>query len=398
MFNFGSYFLIYFATTAIYVYINTYLPVLFFNVMNIDRMLLAIIQLVSYSSLFVKLLFSILSDKYSAKNHERKPYIVVSGVLLALSFIAITINFTELIAFCVFLTINFFASSLIDVAVKGLIIDSSPTLELKNRKIFLTKVGAALGSMYPSVVFLLILDNIYSIKFWTSFLSFSYLFLIPLMFILMLINEENISSKELRTSWKTEKNCEEKEINKGASFKISIVLMCLYIFFLYSDKLFEYVLSPWIVERFGVSSFYIFSFFTIIGIFINMLGFVIGTFFLKNFNRKKKLIIFTILCGILEVLLAFVDFLTFLIILGLIQIFAGIIAMNLTSTMMDFAVNNKVRYYQIMVSFYSLAVIIFVPLGTLLSKYIAIESLFLISGTILSCSIVSLSLIKIKNS
>ena len=395
--NSPLFFFIYFATTAVYVYINTYLPVLFYNVLKVDLLILATIQFISYSALFVKPIFAIVSDNYSINNRKRKPYIIISGVFLALSFIVFTLNFTELIIFCVFLTINFAASSLMDVAVKGLIIDTSSSIKSKNRKIFLTKIGAGIGAMYPSITFLLFMDDIYSIESWSLFLSLSYIFLIPLLFLLFITKETKNNPNNINIPSENYQKSEQTVFINNSSFKVSFLSMCLFTFLLYGDKLFEYPLEPWIIEKFGENNFYLFSFFLIIGVFMNILGFVIGTFFIKNFNRKNILTILTIFCGIIEILFGFVDFFTFLILLGLIQIFAGIISMNLISLIMDFAKNNKVIYYQIIVSFFSLAVIIFVPLGTLLSNYIATEMIFIISGIILLSSIVPLSRIKLIN-
>ncbi len=396
--NSSIYFLIYFSTTAIYSYVNTFLPIFFFQVLKINRVTLALVQFLSYSALIVKPLFAFFSDNYAIKKFRRKPYVIIGGYLLSLSFIAITLTILELFAFGAFLSVNFFASSLIDVAIKGMIVDSSPTPEVKNRKIFLTKIGSSLGAMFPSCVLLLFIRDIYSIQSWYTFLSFSFLFLVPLMVIIPFANEKEsptsngsnptpINSNILLISSITPKN--------STNFKKSLVFMCLFVFLAYGDKLLEFPLEPWVLEKFGEDSFYLFSFFLIIGIFLNILGFVFGTYLTKGKNRKEIIGVLMFVCALIEIIFAFIDFFTFLILFGLIQIFAGIIMINLSSLILDFAKNNKILYSQIIASFIPLAVVVFVPLGTLLSNYFLTEVLFVISGCILLFSIIPLTRVKL---
>ncbi len=327
--NSAIYFLIYFSTTATYVYVNTFLPILFFQVLNIDRIKLAFIQFISYSALIIKPFLAFFSDNYSIKKFRRKPYVIVGGYSLSLSFIAISLTILELFAFGAFLAVNFFASSLIDVAVKGMIIDSSPSITVKNRKIFFTKIGSSLGAMFPSIVLLLFIRDIYSIQSWYFFLSFSYLFLVPLMVIIPFAKENDPIDPSISNSKISKSNCTNitliEPINSSA-FKKSLMFMCLFVFLAYGDKLLEFPLEPWIIEKFGENSFYIFSFFLIIGIFLNILGFIIGTYLVKGKNRKRTIGVLLCACALIEIAFAFIDFVSFLILFGLIQIFAGIIA------------------------------------------------------------------------
>lgn len=385
-----SYILIYFSTTAILIYVNTYLPVFFFTVLNVDRIKLAFIQFISYSGLIIKPMFGYITDKYSINNYKRKPYIIISALVILLSYIGIVYNLTEISIFGIFLFINFTASSMIDVATKGLIVDTSPTKAEKNKNTFFTKLGAALGSIFPNVVFIIYLHNIYSVNSWTVFLSFSFLFLIPLTIFSLFSGEKGPS--DLLSAKEQEKPKE----GEFSNFKFSFLMICIFIFLLYGDKLFEFPLEPWIVDKFGENQFYIFSFLMIIGIFVNILGFIMGAYVFKSVNRKILLAISTAIIGIFEILFAFVNFMTLLILFAIIQILAGIISINLSSLILEFAKQKKVFYVQIIISFFSLSVLIFVPLGTLLSNFIMTELIFIIAGIILLTSLIPLSKIEIR--
>lgn len=388
-----TYFLIYLATSAILIYINTYLPVLFLYILDINRVELAFMQLIAYTALLVKPAFALVSDNLAINKKKRKPYIILAACLLTFGFYALTLSITHLMIFTIFLSVSLFASALLDVSIKGLIADSSPSIENKNRKIFFTKIGAAFGAIFPNIIFLITMRDINLLSSWYLFFGLSSFFLIPLIIIVPFMKEIPLSSSNPQTqeaapsmnnAWKSQR-----------SFLFSLIAMCAFIFFLYGDKLFEYPLEAWIISKFGEDQFYFYSFFMIIGIFINMFGYVLGTYSLKNLDRKKILGIVAFICGIIEILFSFVDFFTFLILMGIIQIVAGILSINLVSLMMEFAKNNKIFYFQIIVAFFTFAVIIFVPLGTLLSAFIATEVIFIIAGSLLIASLIPLYFVKI---
>ncbi|MFO8020272.1 MAG: MFS transporter [Promethearchaeia archaeon] len=390
-FNKLSFMIVYFSTTAVLVYLNTYLPVFFFNVLNVDRVKLSFIQLFSYAGLLLKPIFGFISDKYSIRNYKRKPYLIVSALILFLSFMGITFNLSELYIFGIFLCVNFIASSMLEVATKGLLVDVSFSREEKTKNTFFTKIGAALGSMFPNVVFLFYFQNIYSVGAWTLFLSFSFLFLIPLVIFALFSSENERSSRAF-----SKENHSSQSGSTPPKFKLSYISICLFIFLLYGDKLFEFPLEPWIVDKFGENQFYLFSLLMIIGIFVNMVGFFIGTYILKNINRKNIIAFCTALCGVFEILFGFVSFFALLVLFAIVQILAGIISVNLSSLILEFAKDKNVFYIQIIILFFSLSIIIFVPLGTFLSSFLATEIIFILSGTILVISLLPLSMVRIS--
>ena len=80
---------------AIWIVINTMLPVYFFNVLNVDRIQLALIQFIAYLSLFSKPIFAIYFDK---TERSKKPFLLLSVIGMILSFILFIINLNFLIS------------------------------------------------------------------------------------------------------------------------------------------------------------------------------------------------------------------------------------------------------------------------------------------------------------
>jgi len=72
------------------------------------------------------------------------------------------------------------------------------------------------------------------------------------------------------------------------------------------------------------------------------------------------------------IIVPFTDIITFFILLGIIQILAGFIVINIIVLMIEYS-QKKVVYFQIMATFVFVAYVIFIPLGTYLSAFIATE-------------------------
>ena len=81
--NYVVYFYAYFAAQVIFIYVNVYLPVYFFRVLDINRTELAFIQIFAYSALLIKPLLAIYFDKERSK---RKILIIISSFGVVISF------------------------------------------------------------------------------------------------------------------------------------------------------------------------------------------------------------------------------------------------------------------------------------------------------------------------
>ena len=78
------YFYIYFIIQVIFIYVNVYLPVYFFNVLKVNRFELAFIQIFAYLPLFIRPFVAVYIDK---KNPALKPIIIICSIGSLISFL-----------------------------------------------------------------------------------------------------------------------------------------------------------------------------------------------------------------------------------------------------------------------------------------------------------------------
>ncbi len=129
------------------VFFNTFLPVLLITVLGIPELEIAFAQLISYTAFLIKPIFALLSDKTYEKTGQhpkRKIYIFSGSIGLFISFLLMIISIQIMIIFGIFWCINYFCISIIDVAIDGDIIDTSPNIQTKKRKIVLIQIGNSL--------------------------------------------------------------------------------------------------------------------------------------------------------------------------------------------------------------------------------------------------------------
>ena len=179
--------------------------------------------------------------------------------------------------------------------------------------------------------------------------------------------------------------------------KKSLFLICIFSFLIYADKLYEFPLEPWILNKYGEKMFLLFSLILIILILLNAFGVILAGFISHKFDRKKVLIISILVSGTLVIFAPFLDLIGFIICFAIIQIFAGFILINMTSYMIDLS-KKSVILFQVMISFTILARVIFVPVGTYLSIFIATELIILIAGLLILLSVIPILFIKDENS
>ncbi len=378
--NYAVYFSVYFIAQVIYIYINTYLPIYFFNVLNVDRIELAFVQIFSYSMMFVKPLFSLYFDK----ERKRKDFFLILGSLGALiSFILFALTVELLVIFGIFLGINFAFLALMDVTVDKIIVVNSPTEKTKDNNVLCTQLGVIVGAIMPNVLFFLTISDEYSIPMWNQFLLIGILSVIPFTIIILFLKLPF-----------NEKIGEQVEVISEKPVVLNhIVLMSIYIFLVYSTNLYQYPLEPWAIKKLGPGSAPLFSLFMIIFVLVNTIGIILAGIISNKFDRKRLLIISTITSGIILIIAPFSHIIVFFILIAIMQIMAGFLVINLISIIITLS-RKKVLIFQIMASFRILASVIFVPLGTALSAYIETELISAIVGVIMILSIIPIFLMK----
>ena len=378
--NYLIYFYAYFIAQVIYIYLNVYLPIYFFNVLNVNRIQLAFVQIFSYSALFLKPIFAVYLDK---EQFKRKRIIILSAFGIIISFIFFILNANLLVIFGIFLGINFAFISLMDVAIDKIVIENSTSEKIKDNNILCTQLGSISGAVLPNLIFLMIITDEYSLAIWNQFFLIGIISIIPLLFIVFLLKDVNIEKKKV------------EKLEENPVKIISIVLMCLFIFLIYADKLYEYPLEPWALNALGMENIGLFSILMIIFIILNIIGIIFAGIFSKKYDRKKIIIISSIASGVLLIIAPFTNIFIFFILVGIIQILAGFLLINMISMIIDLS-QKKVLYFQVMASFKALASVIFVPMGTLLSASIATELIIAAAGALIILSAIPMYFLEEK--
>jgi hypothetical protein len=223
----------------------------------------------------------------------------------------------------------------------------------------------------------------------------------------------------------------EKDSKGSGEFNIlNFTLLFLSYLLIWSDKLYQFPFSSWILTKFGEDGFNIYSLFYIVLILLNIGGWIIGqrissrmnkkmednttenineVDIIKNnqeailnkskLNTKKQIIAVTVGIYIaLTFMMAYSDFLILMLIQGIIQVIAGIMMLNYTSLMM--AISNTGKYktfkFQCLKIAYTFSCVIFIPLGTFFSAFIEIEILIITVGFLAILSLIPLAFLRTK--
>ena len=393
--NCVSFVFIYLVYSSIFIFLNNYFPILFFEVLNINRFMLAFIQFLAYSILLFRPVFALITDKYKINGYRRKYYMIFSGYILALIYILMGFTFTNVLIFGVLLFFIFLSGTMLDVSTKSLVIDISPTNEIKKRHLFYMFVGEALGKFFPFFLYSLLINDVYSISSWENFIIWSYLFLIPLLSILPFIKEINQVKSQFIENSENLNISNHNNVNISPYSKITFILLSVFVFFAFSDAIFAFSFFPFLLNKFGPIKFNLFNFFLLFYFLLSILSSAIGSFLVKRTKPKKIILILIPMIGIIYMLYNVVPFTLFTILYFIGCSLATIINLNISVYIMKFKKGNKSIYFHIIASFRHLSIFIFLPLGTLLSSIMTTEYLIIIGAILLNLSLIPLIFIKI---
>jgi len=420
--NYFGFFFLYFAISVIRIFLVIYVPVYLLNILNVDTSQLAFIQVFVYFVMFSGPILGYIFDRYT-KN--KKLILISSSLLFLVSFLFSVLNGSNLGIFGLFLALNLLAQEFIKVGVSKMIIDHSSSEGVKDSNLAAINISSNIGSFIPSVVFLLTVSDIFNINQWNVFFFIGFLTSLPIIFATVLLRE---------TTNKSEKNFKQSEgeiISLGRNNTLNLILLFLSYLLIWSDKLYQFPFSSWILTKFGEEGFNIYSLLYIVLILLNIGGWIIGQrisnkeinkidkimaynrnkldlkddnqdemlYALKLSNRKRIIAITVGLYTVLTFLMAMSDFLFLMIIQGITQVIAGIMMLNYTSLMMTISNNgkNKTFTFQCLKMSYAFSCVIFIPLGTYFSAFIQIEALFITVGFLAMFSLIPLKLMRVKS-
>jgi predicted MFS family arabinose efflux permease len=419
--NYFSFFFLYFAISVIRIYLVVYLPVFLLNILFIDRSQLAFIQVFVYLVMFSGPLLGYLFDRYS-KN--KKLILISASILFLASFLLSVFGGRNLGVFGLFLAMNLFSQEIIKVGISKMIIDHSSSEGVKDSNLTAINISSNVGSFIPSLVFLFTVSNIFNIDQWNGFFFIGFLSSLPIILSTAILRET--ANKQEIQHEQTEKDI----ISIGGNNTLNLILLFLSYLLIWSDKLYQFPFSSWILTRFGEEGFNVYSLLYIVLILLNITGWIIGqrisnkesTIINKNMaknhknlefkhdnhdkalyafklsNRKKVISITVGFYAVLTFLMAISDFLFLMIIQGIVQVIAGVMMLNYTSLMMTISNNGKYKTFtfQCLKIAYALSCVIFIPLGTYISAFIQIEITFIIVGFLAVLSLIPLKLLRVK--
>ncbi len=422
-FNYAGFFLLYFALSVIRIYLIIYIPVFLLNILSIDRSHLAFVQVFVYIVMFSGPILGYLFDRYS-KN--KKIIFFSSSILFLASFLLSVFGARNLGVFGLFLAINLLSHEILKVGVSKMIIDHSSNESVKDGNLVSINISSNVGSFIPSVVFLFTVSDIFNLNQWNGFFFIGFLCALPIIISTFLLRE---TDKSLGQKTNSEDNRNE-DINLRGRNGLNLILLFLSYLLIWSDKLYQFPFSSWILTRFGEKGFNLYSLLYIVMIMLNIGGWIIGQrissretkkikkFMTKNHNninikeweqsealyefklanRRKIIAIAVGLYVILTFLMAISDFLFLMIIQGVIQIIAGIMMLNYTSLMITMSNNGKYKTFtfQCLKIAYAFSCIIFLPLGTYLSAFIQIEILIITVGFLAILSLIPLAFLRTR--
>jgi len=426
--NYISFFIIYFTLSIIQIYLAVYLPLYLLNICLVVRSELAFIQVLAFSVLFLDPFLGFSFDKY-VKN--KKIIISFSILLFLISFFVLILFvsiYNYLPIFGIFFALNLLSQGIIKVGISKMIIDLSANEIVKDNNLVTINISSNIGSFIPSIVFLFVLSDLFDLNHWNMFFLIGVLSSLPMLLSIIFLKDFG-NSLQKKKELQNEVMNSPKMLPKVSPF--NFILLFLSYLLIWSDKLYQFPFSSWILTKFGQQSFNLYSISYIVFVLLNISGWIIGQKISKRENRKfkmfisekkktsaldstliqeklmfsfkikkrKKIIIITVGIYIfLTFIMAFSDFFLMMIVLGIIQVLGGIVLLNYISLMMTFANNGKHKtfYFQCLKLAYAFSCVIFIPLGTYFSDFIPIETLILIAGMLSTLALAPLILLKVK--
>ncbi len=396
--NYITFSLVYFIISLIQTYVIIYIPLFHFDVLNVNRANLSIIQVFSYLVLFSFPAFGFFFDKYSK---YKKTIIICFCFLSSSSFLLFILNNHSLLSYAIFLVLYLVSQTVIRAGMSKTLLETSDKKSERNI-IILINTCSSIGILLPSLLFKVYVKNIDSIEFWNIFFIVGWLITSPLLLIFIFMRKTSLQDPNREYIPRAFKNQ-----NNMKYFSIfTVVFIFLAYFCLWSDKLIAYPFSSYMFSRFGEEGFSLYSDFYVIFIIFNITGFYLAKKLLHVIDFKEKLFTlqnkkllqiigyFTFIYLFTLVLLLSPNVLLLLFTYCLINLLGGLFVVLYTNIFLQISrtgKNENLRYWIMSLSS-NIASITFLPLGTFLSPFLPMEALIIMVISLTSISIIFLNL------
>lgn len=372
------YFYAYLSIQVLYVYVNAYLPIYFVNASSVDLTKLALVLFTSYSFMFIKPIFALVLDRRvrSGNDINRKLLMSVGSIGILISFSIFLVSLELFVIFALFMGINFAFVSIVDVIVDKFIIEQNMDERIKEKNALSMQLGAVIGAILPNLFYFFLISDRTSLLQWTLFFIVGIAAVVPLVPVVALLHDKRDSKWE---------KTQEEAVESAFSLK-AIALMCIFLFLVYGENLYNWLLEPWAVELVGNE---LFSIIMIGFVLVNAIGLIIAGKISHKYNTKLLLLLSTFIYGILLALAPFLNIYIFFLFIGIDQILAGFMLINMITIMIDLS-RKHVLIFQIMASCIILAKVIFIPLGIALSASNTTEVIIALAGILTALSVIPL--------
>jgi MFS family permease len=390
--NYLAYVTVYVFISLINIYLLIYFPLYFYDVFKVDRSSLAFTQLISNSMVIFSIILGYLLDEFIKK---KKVIISISCVLLYGFFLLFILFRKILLWFGIFLSISLLMRTIVKTGMIKLMFELVKSNEtIKKNIVLISNVSASIGSLIPTFIFSTIVIDLYSLPQWNSFFILGWVISFPIIFAFFLIKE--VEAKDNTNPGGTIKDkSSANPINLVKNdFSPLIFMLLIYIsyFLLWSNNLFGYPLSSWVMNKFGENGFRWFSIMYIVFFICNMSGFFLAKQLHKKGNEKQIIMIGILIIFFLFLTFPIAIFPIFVLLYTIDSLLYGVVCSNYVYLIID--ISRKGKYenlkYQVMQSSAVLANIIFTSMGIILSSFLSTDFLMIISAFLVLIGLVPL--------
>ncbi|MFX1446874.1 MAG: hypothetical protein ACFFCG_01915 [Promethearchaeota archaeon] len=383
------FFLVYFTLGVFEAYFILYIPLFYYEILNVNRDNLAFIQFFGYLSLILTPIFAYILDAHIESERNHKILVFLCAILLCSCFSIFLINKNILLLYGIFLGVYFLSRMFLrTIMSKIFLIFSVKSQKIKHHMILIVNGARGVSFLVVSLVFDFITKDVYSLPQWEFFFTIGWLLILPLLSIVLFLRKNTIFSDQVsKNSNKDVENKSIKEMNLKRVYWFAFFLFIAF-FLASSDFIFLSLVSSWVLTKYNEFSLRIFfSFYYVITLFA-LLGYYYASRMAKRINNIFLLLIFCSFYLFFLVLLPFSNFFMFLVIqCGL--AFVGYIANYMyVSIAQTISVNTRYKtfVYQILLMSQSIANIVFTPIGTSLSAIISVDMLIYLSSVLFAFS------------
>ena len=384
---YGIFFLVYFTLGVFEAYFVLYIPLYYYEILNVNRSNLAFIQFFGYLSLIVTPVLAYIFDKYMKSERNQKIVVLICSIFLCSCFSIFLYNKNILVLYGIFLGVYFLSRTFIRTVMSKLFLTlsvSSP--KIKHNMILIVNGATAVSFLFVSLFFDFTIQNLYSQQQWGMFFIIGWVLTLPLISIILFLRKSTIfTGYKIKNENNFAQNIERK---KGKTKAWFVIFLYIAFFLASSDLIFLSLVSSWVFTTYGEESLrFFFSFYYIFNIF-SLLGYFIASKIAKKISNIFLLFVF---CSFYLFFLSFLPFSNFLIFiilqcsLSIVGYTANYMYVSISQTI---SVNTRYKTltFQTLLTCQSIARIVFTPLGTSLSATTSVEFLIFISTILLSFS------------